>query len=241
MEAICQALTPLPALDSSGYFQRLVFQLNRTLEKNRQLASNLEHAHQSLLQIADCLNYPPNSPTHRNLHFTPDQVAANMDHWIASHHPDPLTQHPQSLLFTALRKRWKFCREELLPCYEIPGLPQDNLQLESLFENLRRRQRRISGRKSTRELADFAQAQVLFRATSQASLLEQIRQVPMEEYYAWRARLNQAERPRQFIQALHHDPWTTMNSLVTQFLSYRTTPDRFLEQATSPPQYILIT
>ena len=237
LEAIRHALAPLPELDRSGFFQRLLFQLNRALENNRQLASNLEDAHQGLLQIADCLNYPPNSPAHRNLHFTREQVAANIDQWIASHHPDPVTQRPQNLVFTALRKRWKFCREELLPCYDIPGLPQDNLQLESLFENLRRRQRRISGRKSTRELADFAQAQVLFRATSQASLLEQLRQVPLQEYYAGRARLNQAERPRQFLQALHHDPRTTMNSLVAQFLSHCTfpTPDYLLMPLASPP------
>ncbi len=48
--------------------------------------------------------------------------------------------------------------------------------MESLFERLRRRQRRISGRKSTRELRDFGQAQVLFQAESEATLLEQIRQ-----------------------------------------------------------------
>jgi hypothetical protein len=236
LEAIRQALAPLPGLDRSGFFQRLLFQLNRTLENNQQLASNLEEAHQGLLEIADCLNYPPNSPAHRHLHFTREQVATNLDQWIASHHPNPLTQHPQNLLCTALRKRWKFCREELLPCYDIPGLPQDNLQLESLFESLRRRQRRISGRKSTRELADFAQAQVLFQATSEASLLEQIRQVPLEEYFAWRARLNQAERPRRFIQALHHDPWSTMNGRVAQFLFHSTIPahEVFLMQLASP-------
>jgi len=224
LEAIRQALLPLPGLDCSGFFQRVLFQLNRTLKNNRQLASNLEEAHQGLLEIADCLNYPPDSPAHRTLRFTREQVAANLDQWIASHHPNPVTQHPQNLLCTALRKRWKFCREGLLPCYEIPGLPQDNLQLESLFENLRRRQRRISGRKSTRELTDFAQAQVLFQATSEASLLEQIRQVPLREYYVWCARISQAERPRQFIQALHHDPSITMNGRVAQFLSHSMIP-----------------
>ena len=91
--------------------------------------------------------------------------------------------------------------------------------MESLFEQLRRRQRRISGRKSTRELRDFGQAQVLFQAESEAALLEQIQQVPLEQYRVWRTRLRQSERPRQFIQRLHHDPLSTMNRLVNQYIS----------------------
>ena len=91
--------------------------------------------------------------------------------------------------------------------------------MESLFERLRRRQRRISGRKSTRELRDFGQAQVLFQAESEAALLEQIRQVPLEDYRVWRTRLGQSEHQRQFIQSLHHDPLATMNRLVDQYIS----------------------
>ncbi len=83
-----------------------------------------------------------------------------METLIHSFNPDPRTQRPQNLLLSALRKRWRLHSQELLPCYDIPGLPQDNLQMESLFENLRRRQRRIRGRKSTQELRDFGQAHV---------------------------------------------------------------------------------
>ena len=46
--------------------------------------------------------------------------------------------------------------------------------LESLFGRLRRHQRRVSGRKSTPELRDFGQYQVLFLAQSEDELLEQI-------------------------------------------------------------------
>jgi hypothetical protein len=48
-----------------------------------------------------------------------------------------------------------------LPCYDIVGLPPDNLKLEALFEQLRCHQRRISGRKSTRPLRDFGQSSPL--------------------------------------------------------------------------------
>ena len=145
-------------------------------------------------------------------------------------------------MVSGLRKRWRLHQRELLPCYDIPGLPQDNLQLESLFEHLRRRQRRTSGRKSTRELRDFAQAQILFQAQSEAALLEQIRQVPLADYYSCQSRLRLAERPRQFLQALHHDPLATMNRLVKQYLSCCATPatGRSSKQPPAPMQFILI-
>jgi len=110
-------------------------------------------------------------------------------------------------------------QNELLHCYDIPGLPQDNLRMESLFERLRRRQRRISGRKSTKELREFAQAQILFQADNEATLLKQIRQVPLEDYRKWRTRLSQAELPRQFLQRLHHAPLATMTPLVELYVS----------------------
>ena len=142
-----------------------------------------------------------------------------MEMLIQSFHPNPKAQRPQCLLLSALRKRWRLHQQELLPCYDIPGLPQDNLQMESLFERLRRRQRRISGRKSTQELREFAQAQVLFQAESEAVLLEQIRQVPLDQYRICQTRLRHAEHPRQFIQRLHHDPLATMTRLVNQYIS----------------------
>jgi hypothetical protein len=219
LEAIQQALSTLPeSLDESGYFQRLRLQVKRALEKNRRDAHNLAEAHQWLRQIAACLHYPPDVST-GTASLSSTQIAKNMQTLIQSLHPNPGSQHPQSLLLSALRKRWRLYQQELLACYDIPGLPQDNLQMESLFERLRRRQRRISGRKSTRELRDFGQAQVLFQAESEATLLEQIRQVPLEQYRVWRTRLRQSEHPRQFIQRLHHDPLATMNCLVNQYIS----------------------
>lgn len=219
LEAVQQALSVLPeSLDESGYFQRLQIQVKRALEKNRHDAQNLAEAHQWLCQIAACLHYPPDTSSN-TASLSSTQIAKNMETLIQSFHPNPRTQRPQSRLLTALRKRWRLHQQELLPCYDIPGLPQDNLQMESLFERLRRRQRRISGRKSTRELRDFGQAQVLFQAESEAALLEQIRQVPLEDYRGWRTRLRQSEHPRQFIQRLHHDPLATMNRLVDQYVS----------------------
>lgn len=219
LESVQQALSILPeSLDDGGYFQRLRLQVGRALENNRTDAHNLAEAHQWLCQIAECLHYPPDSSTDVSA-LGSAQIARNMETLIQSFQPDPRTQRPQSRIRSGLRKRWRLYQKELLHCYDIPGLPQDNLRMESLFERLRRRQRRISGRKSTKELRDFGLAQILFQADSETALLEQIRQVPMEDYRKWRTRLRQAEAPRQFLQRLHHAPLATMTRLVEQYVS----------------------
>ena len=140
----------------------------------------------------------------------------------------------QAALYGAWPRTWRDYGPDLLPCYDIPGLPPDNLLLESLFGRLRRHQRRVSGRKSTRELRDFGQYQVLFLAESEAELLEQIRQVPLEEYRENRRRLEEAEAPRQLLHRLHRNPLGTMRGLVKQHAARRaalaSTDDK------SPPQ-----
>ncbi|MBD0389431.1 MAG: hypothetical protein ICV54_23750 [Nostoc sp. C3-bin3] len=104
----------------------------------------------------------------------------------------------------------------LLHCYDIPGLPPDNLKIEYLFSNLRRHQRRISGRKSTVELRELGQYQVLFVAESEQQLLEQIQQVPIKEYKTQRRRLALGEAPRQQKRRLHRNPVSTIQALVNQ-------------------------
>ena len=213
MKAIAQALTSLPeTADEAGYFERLLFQVKRALEKNRKDARNLAEAHQWLHQIAGCLHYPPEHPHAAN--FNSAQVASDMEALLQSFTPNAKAQAPQARLRSALKKRWRLHQQELRACYDVAGLPQDNLQMETLFEQLRRRQRRISGRKSTRELRNFGQAQILFLAESEVVLLEHIRHVLLDDYRACRARLAQAEQPRRFMQSLHHDPQRAISRLV---------------------------
>lgn len=114
---------------------------------------------------------------------------------------------------------WRMYGEQLLPCYDIPGLPPDTLQLEGLFGRLRRHQRRISGRRSTRELNKFGHFQILFMADSQAELLAHMRKVPLEAYQAQRIRLDQSETRSRFLYRLHRDPATTMQSLADRYIA----------------------
>ena len=94
--------------------------------------------------------------------------------------------------------------------------------LEALFGRLRRHQRRVSGRKSTRELRDFGQYKVLFLADSEEELLEHIRQVSLEEYRDNRRRLEKVEAPRRLLHRLHRNPLGTVRDLVHQHTARRT-------------------
>jgi len=218
LEAIGQALHQATAIDpESDYLRQLIGRVDRVLAKNHTLAEDLQAAHQWLQQIADCLRYPPHSRSSESqTALKSQQVAWEMEELIRQFHPTGRHQQAQIRLYNALQKRWGLYAQELLFCYDIPGLPQDKLQMEALFGRLRRHQRRISGRKSTRELRDFGQAQVLFLADSETDLLRQIRQVPPAVYRKYRQYLAEAEAPRQFMRSLHHDPLGTTQTLISQ-------------------------
>jgi len=216
LEAIAQAVATLPEnVDEAGYFRRVLSQVNRVLERNRKQAQNLAEAHQWLCRVAACLHYPPN--TSSPISLTSAQVATGMDTLFDTFRPNAKAQYPQARLWSALKKRWRLHQQELLACYDVPGLPQDNLQIESLFEHLRRRQRRISGRISTCELRKFGLAQVLFQAESEVTLLEQIRHVCRADYLASAEKLIQAEHPLRFLHRLHRNPVKTITQLIKEY------------------------
>ena len=94
LEAIAQALESLrEAVDETGYFKRLLSQVNRALVKNRKEARNLAEAHQWLCQIAGCLHYPPKDPCTTNFNST--QVTNDMEALLQSFTPNPKAQFPR--------------------------------------------------------------------------------------------------------------------------------------------------
>jgi hypothetical protein len=216
LKAISQGLDQIQETNPENYYLRLLqARVTKVLNRNRNAADDMERAHQILAQISDCLHYPASKPgAQLDQKIDSQKVSQEMTVLIQETKPDGKIQRAQIGLLKALKKRWELFGEELLFCYDIPGLPQDNLKLESLFGRIRRHQRRISGRKSTRELQDFGQVQLFFTAGSLQELLEQIQVIPHEAYLFHRSRLAEAELPRQFIQRLHHDPATTISTLV---------------------------
>ena len=139
----------------TAYFQQLTKQVDRALSQNRELADGLQEAHIWLRKIATCLRYPPRSYPDFN-DVTSQQIALEMETLLQELRQQAMTGHQVlKTLYSALDYRWNLYGKDLLPCYDIPGLPPDNLLLERLFNRLRCHQRRISGRKSTKELRNF--------------------------------------------------------------------------------------
>ncbi len=218
LESIAQALHTLPVTENA-FFSRLMRQVDRTLENNRPLAESIDKTNTWFLRIAACLHYPPNSDA-QTPPPTRDQVKQDLHTWLQSF---SIAAHGQVIplaLYGGIRKRWELFGNDLLHCFEIPGLPPDNLKVESLFGRLRTHQRRISGRKSTQPLRDFGHYQILFLAESEAQLLEQLRGVPVEVYQEQRIHQARAETPRQFLARLHRNPGKVMQQLAAKYTAH---------------------
>lgn len=218
LESIAQALQSMPVTDNA-FFSRLIRQVDRTLKNNRQLAETIGKTYTWFLRIATCLRYPPRSyvgvpaPTSY-------QVKQEMEELLSTFESDAHGQVVPLALYGGLRKRWDLFGDDLLHCFDIPGLPQDNLKVESLFGRLRCHQRRISGRKSTQPLRDFGHYQILFLAESEEQLLEQLRGVPVEGYQEQRKHQAQAEAPRKFLARLHRNSAKTMQDLADRYIAH---------------------
>ena len=220
LEAIACSLQPIAGTPAeSTYFHQLRKQVKRTLEQNQSLAEELAQAHTWLRRIAACLRYPHADPSREESSVTSQEIAQEMEALLQEF--SQAAQHKTILmrLYGATKYRWELYGPDLLHCYDIPGLPPDNLQLESLFNRLRNHQRRVSGCRSTKVLRDFGQYQVLFLAESEDDLLVQLRQVPLDVYQKYRRRLASAEAPRQFFHRLHRNPAKTIGQLVQRYLT----------------------
>jgi hypothetical protein len=212
------------------YLQRLLSQVERALENYRALANDLAAAHSWLRRVAAVLHYRHPADEESSGGPTGQSVAQAMEQLLAEFQTNFKRQPAQRALHNALYRTWQAFGPDLLHCYDIPGLPPDNLALEALFSALRRHQRRISGHKTTRELRVLGLYQVLFQAKSEEELLAQLQTVPLDRYRHYRQLLEQAAEPRRFIHRLHRNPDDTMQSLADAYQQRR----RQLLQSKSP-------
>ena len=246
LEAISLALHELPLMqEGMKYFQQLVTQVDEALRRNRALADDLSSAQAQLIEVAQCLGYPtPHSsptetlfPEERRRYSDANLTSTTIRHEIEvllEKHQSISCQYPaQTALSIGFGRRWKSYGSDLLHCYDIPGLPPDNLRLESVFGKLRNHSRRITGRKSTRELRDFGQCQILFFAESAEDLLEQMLQVPLSTYQAQRESLKKADAPQQFLRQLHRSTLKATRNLLSK---YPNTQAKKTAETTAPSQ-----
>jgi hypothetical protein len=221
LDAIAQALHRLPTDTETCYLRQLIPQVDRALEVNQCLAEDVRAAHQWLCRIADCLHYRLDQAQVSASTLSSHDVRQAMNSLLTQFRPDPKQMPAQAALECAWHRLWKAWSSDLLTCYDVPGLPADNLQLEAFFNRMRKHERRISGRASTRPLGSLGAYQVLFIADSEHDLLTRIRQVALVDYQVHRQRLAQRESPRQQRYRLHHDPAQAIQTLLDQHTALR--------------------
>jgi hypothetical protein len=133
--------------------------------------------------------------------------------WVQQPDVHPLTRR--------LARKWKTMSKSWLPgilqCYDVPGLPRSNLDLESTFGALRRAQRRTSGRKETTPIRVFGPGQIVLLSLKNAEILPLLRSVPVDEYWSQRRRQEEREEPRRWLTRLHRDPVQALAQVDEQF------------------------
>jgi hypothetical protein len=98
-------------------------------------------------------------------------------------------EQPVEHLVTVLRR----LGEGLYHCYDVPGLPRTDNDLEQFYRRVKTLQRRITGHKRSDtfvvRVGGFAVYATAARHTSESALLRQLAAVPAEAWQAERATL----------------------------------------------------
>ena len=105
-------------------------------------------------------------------------------------------------IISTFRHRWW----GLFVCYDTPGLPATNNDLESFFGRLKTSQRRITGRKSVNNfvLGYGAYAAFIDLSETKADLLNRLRQVDRAVYQQERQQLQLILEERRACYRFHH-------------------------------------
>ena len=127
-DVIRQLVDETPETD---YLRCLLSQVARALENYRALAQDLEAAHDWLRRIAAVLQYRLSAEQNPSEPINSDSVAKAMEQLIVEFQPDFKRQPAQRALYHALSRTWDAFGPDLLHCYDIEGLPPDNLALNS--------------------------------------------------------------------------------------------------------------
>ena len=120
-----------------------------------------------------------------------------------------------------MTRKWQYISKTWLPdilhCYDIPGLPRSNLDLESAFGSLRRGQRRTSGRKETALVRIFGPGEIALLSLQDEDILPLLQSVPVDVYWSQRRRQEEREEPRRWLRRLHRNPIRALTQVDQQF------------------------
>ena len=114
-------------------------------------------------------------------------------------------------IITTFRNRWW----GLFVCYDVPGLPSTNHDLESFFGGLKTNQRRITGQKSVNSFVLRYGAYVAFvdRSEAKTDLLARLRHVDRAAYQQERQHLHRILAERRDYHRFCHNLDTVVQEL----------------------------
>jgi hypothetical protein len=206
-----------------AYLDQLHARVQSALRSTASQAEQVRQMHTFLTQVEHYLAQVPRPSTKADSSetdvSTPDSEAVRQE--LDKMFSDLLQQSKTCPLARRLARRWRSMSTSWLPgilyCYDVPGLPRSNLDLESTFGTLRRSQRRISGRKETSPIRIFGPGAIILLALDDEEILPLLQSVPPDTYWSQRRQQEECEEPRRWLTRLHRDPTRALSQVDEQF------------------------
>lgn len=200
------------------YLSQLHHCVQRALNSAAPLAEEVRQAHTFLTHVEHYLAGVPRPGSEAD---SPTPGSKTVEKELNRMFAEFVQQPNVSPLSRRLNHKWQAMSKTWLPgilhCYDIPGLPRSNLDLESIFGRLRRAQRRRSGRKETTSLRIFGPGQVVLLSLDDQDILPLLQSVSAEAYWSQRRQQAEREEPRRWLTRLHRDPARALAQLDEQF------------------------
>lgn len=196
--------------------QRAVTMTATQAEQVRQMHAFLTRVEQYLAEVPR-----PSVGTGKRETVVPVPGSQTVQQELERMFSDLAQQSKTSRLAWQMTRKWRYMSKAWLPdilhCYDIPGLPRSNLDLESSFGSLRRGQRRTSGRKETALVRIFGPGEIVLLSLEDKDILPLLQSVPADVYWSQRRRQEEREEPRRWLRRLHRDPVRALTQVDQQF------------------------
>ena len=208
---------------SDPYLNLLHDRVHSALASTVTQAEQVRQMHTFLTQVEHYLNQVPRPSIRIAQHETavPTPGSQTVQQELESMFAELTQQSKTCPLAGRLERRWRSMSQTWLPgilhCYDIPGLPRSNLDLESTFGTLRRGQRRTSGRKETSPVRIFGPGEIVLLSVKDQDILPLLQSVPAEVYWSQRRRQEEREEPHRWLTRLHRDPVRALAQVDQQF------------------------
>jgi hypothetical protein len=206
-----------------AYLDQLHERVQSALRSAASQADQVRQAHAFLTQVerylAQMHRSSPKPDTSESNVSRPDSETVEQE--LEKMFSDLVQPSQTCPLARRLARRWRSMCKSWLPhilhCYDVPGLPRSNLDLESTFGTLRRSQRRISGRKETSPIRIFGPGAITLLALDDEEVLPLLQSVPPGTYWSQRRRQEECEEPHRWLTRLHRDPTRALSQVDEQF------------------------